>query len=199
MALPKDNPNATTQAVEAEIKKMEPKALATLPDLDGEDLRLFGTLIQYFAFMDLNLRRALDMFNTQRMLPKDYAKFWPDHLPDSKLTEALGAIIKEMKPEHENIPLALTWLEVIDSTRLKRNVVGHFAGKRYPNHDVYVFASKSSKDSKKVMGASLGENEFHLVVMPRPEFAEMVQAAKNAHEWLARKTPEWNERYSKST
>jgi hypothetical protein len=52
MALPGDNPNATTAAVEAEIKKMGPKDLAALPDLDGADLQLIGTLIQYFSFMD---------------------------------------------------------------------------------------------------------------------------------------------------
>jgi hypothetical protein len=45
MVLPGDNPNAATAAVEAEIKKMGPKDLAALPDLDGADLQLIGTLI----------------------------------------------------------------------------------------------------------------------------------------------------------
>ena len=81
MALPKDNPNAATDAVAAEIKKMGPKDLAALPDLDGRDLQLIGTLIQYF--MDLNLRRALETFHAEKMLPKEYAKLWPDSLPDS--------------------------------------------------------------------------------------------------------------------
>jgi hypothetical protein len=60
-----------------------------------------------------------------------------------------------------------------------------------------VFASKSYKDAKKVLGTGLAEHEVHLVVTPRPEFAEMVQSAKTAHEWLAKKVPEWNERYLK--
>ena len=90
MALPKDNPNAATDAVAAEIKKMGPKDLAALPDLDGADLQLIGTLIQYFSFMDLNLRRALETFHAEKMLPREYAKLWPDSLADSTLTEALG-------------------------------------------------------------------------------------------------------------
>lgn len=197
MVLPGDNPNAATAAVEAEIKKMGPKDLAALPDLDGADLQLIGTLIQYFSFMDFNLRRALETFHTEKMMPKEYVKLWPVSLPDSKLTEALAAIVKEMDPEKEEIEESLIWIQVIDSTRLKRNLVGHFAGKRYNGHDVYVFASKSYKDAKKVLGAGLAEHEVHIVVTPRPEFAEMVQSAKSAHEWLAKKVPEWKERYLK--
>jgi hypothetical protein len=195
MALLGDNPNPATAAVEAEIKKMGPKDFAGLPDLDGEDLQLIGTLIQCFSFMDLNLRRALETFHTEAMLPKEYVKLWPTNLPDSKLTEALAAIVTGMDPEKEKIEDSLLWIKVIDSTRLKRNLVGHFAGTRYKGHDVYVFASKSFKDARKVLGTGLAEYEVHLVVTPRPEFVEMVQSAKNAHEWLAKKVPEWNDRY----
>jgi hypothetical protein len=195
MALPGNNPNAITDAVAAEIKVAAAKDLAALPDLQAEDLALFGTLVQYFAFMDFNLRRALETFYSQKMIPKEYAKLWPDSLPDSKLTEALGAIIKGMDLEKAKIDEALVWLQVIDSTRLKRNLVSHFAGKRHNGHDVYVFVSKSYKDAKKVFGAGLAQHEAHFVVTPRTEFAQMVEAAKNAHEWLGKKVPEWNERY----
>lgn len=196
MALPGNNPNAVTDAVAAEIKIAAAKDLAALPDLQADDLALFGTLIQYFSFMDFNLRRALEMFHAERMLPKEYAKFWPESLPDSKLTEALGAIIKGMDPDKEKIDEALVWVQVIDSTRLKRNLVGHFAGKRYTGQDVYVFASKSYKDAKKVLGIGLARDEAHFVVTPRAEFAEMVQSAKSAHDWLSKKVLEWNKRYS---
>jgi hypothetical protein len=128
MALPLDNPNAAAAAVEAQIKKMGPKDLAGLPDLDGGDLQLIGTLIQYFSFMDLNLRRALETFHTEKMLPKEYVKLWPSNQPDSKLTEALAAIVRGMDPEKEEIEQSLLWIQVIDNTRLKRNLVGHFAG-----------------------------------------------------------------------
>jgi hypothetical protein len=198
MALPNDNADAKTDAVAAEIKKMGPKDLAALPDLEAEDLQLFGTLIQYFAFMDLNLRRALESFHGLRMLPKEYVKLWPKSIPDSKLTEALATIIKGMDPKKEDIKTALVWIEVINVTRRQRNLVGHFAGKRHPKADVYVFASKSEKDAIKVLGTGLGQHEVHTVVAGRSEFAEMVQSAMNAHEWLAAKVPEWNGRYLNS-
>ena len=100
MGLPADNPNATTDLITAEIKAAAGKDLAALPDLQPDDLTLFGTLVQYFCFMDLNLRRALETFHAAKMLPKEYEKLWPEHLPDAKLTEAVGVIIKGM-PEDE--------------------------------------------------------------------------------------------------
>jgi len=197
MALPGDNPNAVNDAVAAEIKESATKDLASLPSLQAEDLALFGTLVQHFAFMDLNLRGLLNLFHAENMLPNAYAKFWPMSLPDSKLAEALGAVIGAMDPAKEDVPEALLWVQVIDSTRLKRNLVSHFAGKRHVSHDVYIFASKSYKDAKKVLGVGLAHDEVHLVVTPRIEFAEMVESARSAQDWLAKKVPEWHERYGK--
>ena len=112
------------------------------------------------------------------------------------MTEALAAIVKGMDPKAEDITTAPTRIDVIDVTR--RNVVGHFADKRFPNHDVYVFACKREKDARKVFGFGLAQHEMHTVVAGRFEFAEMTNSATNAQEWLAKKVPEWNERYLKT-
>lgn len=195
MALPPNNPSATTDAVAEQIRNAAAKDIASLPDLQADDLALFGKLIQYFSFMDFNLRRALETFYEEKMLPNDYAKFWPTNLQDSKMAEALGSVIKAMDPAKEAIETSLTWVQVIEVTRLKRNLVAHFAAKRYNGHDVYVFASKSYKDAKKALGAGLAQHETHFVIAARPEFAEMVEAARLAHEWLGQKVPQWNARY----
>src|SRR5882672_2608608 len=82
MALPNENRTAKVIAVEEAIGKMSPQELAALPGLDGEDFKVVGTLIQHFSFMDLNLRRALELFKLSKMLPKSAEKLYPD-LPDS--------------------------------------------------------------------------------------------------------------------
>jgi hypothetical protein len=106
-------------------------ALAALPGLNGDDFMVFGTLIQlqHFCFIDLNLRRALELFKLSEMLPESAKKLYPN-LPDAKLTETLVEIVNGMYAEAEDKPTALTWLEVISKTRGYRNLVGHFAGKR---------------------------------------------------------------------
>jgi len=196
VALPKSNPSPKTDAVAGEIKRMGPKDLSALPDLDGDDFRLIGTLIQYFGFMDFNLRRALVTFHDAKMLPKEYLKFYPK-IQDSLMTKALAEIVTGMDPKQEHIETALTWIKVIDVTRTQRNLVAHFAGKRHPKEDVYVFVSKNEKDAIKVLGTGLGANEVYTSVLGRSEFVEMVGSAKNALDWLAKKVPEWHDRYGK--
>ena len=121
-------------------------------------------------------------------------KLYPN-LPDAKLTEALEAVVKKMDPTAEDFATAVTWIEVIGTTRGQRNLVSHFAGKRFPKHDTYVFVSKSEKDARKVLGFGVAQHEVHTVVAARSDFREMTKSAKSALNWLAKKVPEWNGLY----
>ena len=183
-------------AVEAAIGKMSPQELGALPNLDVEDFKLFGTLIQHFAFIDLNLRRALELFQMAKMLPEKTAKQYPD-IQDAALTEAVIEIVKGMDAKAEGIDSSLMWLEVISKCRGYRNLVGHFAAKRFPNADVYVFASKSDRDARKALGDGLSSHHVHNAVVGRSDFAEMINSIEQAQVWLARKIPVWDERYLK--
>jgi hypothetical protein len=122
---------AKVVAVEEAIKKMSPQELAASPGLDGEDFKVFGTLTQHFCSIDLNLRRALEVFALSKMLPKSAAKLYPD-LPDSMLTEALIEIVKGMDAKVEDIPTALTWLEGISKTRKLPEPRGALRGQAFP-------------------------------------------------------------------
>lgn len=105
--------------------------------------------------------------------------------------------MKGMDAKVEDIPTALTWLEGISKTRKYRNLVGHFAGKRFPNQDVLVFASKSDRDARKVLGRGLTAHRVYTAVAGRSEFLEMTKSVEQAQLWLAKKIPEWDQRYLK--
>ena len=60
-----------------------------------------------------------------------------------------------------------------------------------------MFASKNDKDARKVLGFGLAEHRVHTVVAGRSDFAEMVKSVEQAQLWLAKKVPEWDERYLK--
>jgi hypothetical protein len=191
MALPREIRTSKVVEVQAAIKKMSPREIAALPGLDDDDFRVFGTLIQHFCFIDLNLRRALEIFVKSKMLPeKRYPK-----LTDSKLTEMLIDIVTKRDGTVEDIPMAIGFLDGLSKARGNRNLVGHFAGKRFPNYDVYVFASKNDKDAMKVLGRSLPDHHVHTAVAGRSEFFEMTQSVGLAQLWLAQRIPEWEERY----
>ncbi len=194
MALPRDTRTTKVIEVNEAVKKMSPTELEALPNLDDDDFKVFGTLIQHFCFIDLNLRRALEIFSISKTLPKSAQKLYPD-LADSKLTEALIEIVKGMDATREDIQTALNFLEVISKARSYRNLVGHFAGKRFPNKDVYVFASKSDKDARTVLGYSLRAHHVHTAVVGRSEFFEMTKTVGLAQLWLAGKIPQWDQRY----
>jgi hypothetical protein len=196
MALPREIRTAEVIEVENAIKKMSPQEVAALPGPDGEDFMVFGMLIQHFCFIDLNLRRALEVFAISKMLPKSAGKRYED-LPDSMLTEVLIEIVNSMDAAVEDIQRALTILDGISKARRNRNLVGHFAGKRFPNHDVYVFASKSDKDARKALGGSLRAHHVHMAVVGRSEFSAMTKSVEQATLWLAKKIPEWELRYLK--
>ena len=194
MALPREIRTSKVIEVQAALKKMSPKEIAALPGLDDDDFKVFGTLIQHFCFVDLNLRRALEIFVKSKMLlEKRYAK-----IADSKLTEELIDIMKRLDGTVEDIPMAIGFLEGLSKARGNRNLVGHFAGKRFPNHDVYVFASKNDKDALKILGRNLPDHHVHTAVAGRSEFFEMTKSVELAQLWLARKIPEWEERYLKA-
>jgi hypothetical protein len=196
MALPRENKTEKVTNVQEAVAKMSPQEIGALPGLDDEDFRLFGTLVQHFSFIDLNLRRALEIFHLAKRLPEKAAKSYPD-IPDAELTDVMTEIVKVMDAQVEPIEESLTWLEAISRCRGFRNLVGHFAAKRYPNADVYVFASKSERDARRVMGASLSKHHVHFVIAGRSEFFEMVEGVGDSQNWLAAKVPKWSEQYLK--
>ena len=73
--------------------------------------------------------------------------------------------------------------------------MNHFAGKRFPNKDVYIFASKNHKDARKVINKDLRGHRVHLAIAGRAEMFGL-EALLNGHQvWLSEKIPEWDGRY----
>lgn len=110
MALPRENKTTKTDAVTEAINKMSPQERAELPSLEREDFEAFGILIQHFCFIDLNLRRALEVFASSKMLPKKLPKSAANgyqYLYDYDLAEVLIEIVKRMDAKVEDIPTAL--------------------------------------------------------------------------------------------
>lgn len=196
MALPKPVDAAKVRAVSEAIAKMSPQEIAALPPLDDEDFRLFGAISQHYCFIDLNLRRALEIMHLAKRLPPEHVKKYPNH-NDSSLTDVLRGSVEKMDPAIENLEESLFRLEEVGRCRTYRNLIAHFAGKRYQNEDVYVFASKNDKDARRVLGKDLGEHRVHFSIAGRSEMFELERLLNSHQDWLAKKIPEWDARYLK--
>jgi hypothetical protein len=196
MALPKEVPADKVLKVKEALSKMSTEEKASLPPLEDEDFRLFGAISQHYCFLDLNLRRALEIMRLAKRLPSEHLKKYPDYA-DALLTEVLMGSVKNMDSKTEDLEEALFRLEEIGRCRTYRNLINHFAGKRYPNEDVYVFASKSDRDARNVLGKSLPDHGVHLSVAGRSEFFKLEGLINGHQAWLAKKIPEWDKRYLK--
>lgn len=193
MALPVEINTDKVATISEALGKMSGAEIAALPDLEGTDLRCFGRLIQCFCFIDLNLRRAIEVFELAGKLPEKWKKDYPK-FPDGALTEVLSDIVRTLDPNSEPIEVTITWLTAISKFRGFRNLAGHAAAKRYPNEDVYVFANKNSADAKKA-GQSLPKHGLMLSVVGRSEFFDMTQAAVDGQKWLSEKLTAWSAAY----
>jgi len=194
MALPKEVDAAKVRAVNEALAKMSPQELSALPPLDNDDLRLFGAISQHYCFLDLNLRRALEIMRIAKHLPSEHVKKYPDY-NDASLTDVLRGSVKKMDAKVENLKDSLFRLEEIGRCRSYRNLLNHFAGKRYPGEDVYVFASKSNRDARKVLGKELADHRVHFSVAGRSEFFQLEALLSDHQAWLSKKIPEWHARY----
>lgn len=196
MALPDEISNEKVAAISEKLAKMSSEEIGALPELEGTDFRCFGRLIQCFCFIDLNLRRALEIFELAGKLPDKWKKDYPK-ISDAALTEALSDIVRSLDPKTEPVEETLTWLTAISKFRGFRNLAGHAAAKRYPDEDVFIFANKNTGDAKKA-GQTLPKHGFMFSVVGRAEFFDMVQAAVDSQKWLSDKLTAWAAAYPAS-
>ncbi|QPF90789.1 hypothetical protein [Bradyrhizobium commune] len=166
MTLPDEISSDKVDAISEALSKMSGEEIAALPELEGTDFRCFGRLIQCFCFIDLNLRRALEVFYLAGKLPEKWKKEYPK-ITDVALTDALSDVVRTLDPNTEPVEETLTWLAAISKFRTFRNLAGHAAAKRYPNEDVYVFANKNTKDVKKA-GQTLPKHGLMFSVVGGP-------------------------------
>ena len=193
MALPGEFRTDKVTSIEEAVRNLSAQQLAALPPLDDADFHLFGVIIQHFGFIDLNLRRAIEIFYIAKRLPDLASKAFPN-LQDSALTDVLIAVIEGM--EYGAEPVAtVDQLKAIAQCRRYRNLIAHFAAKRYPGADVFVFASKHDRDARKVLGRTLSEHRVHFAVAGRAEFYIMARGLGDLQAWLSTKVPEWDQRY----
>lgn len=89
MALPKEVPADKVQRVNEALSTMSVAEKSALPPLDDEDFRLFGAISQHYCFLDLNLRRALEIMRLAKRIPPEHLKHYPDYT-DGALTDVLG-------------------------------------------------------------------------------------------------------------
>jgi hypothetical protein len=113
------------------------------PMLSEKDYTQFGKIIVLFSYIDVSIRRIVEAAGNAGILGDP----WNGRVGKLNITEAEEAIMS-LDWSDEN-RLALTQ---IAERRGLRNLVAHFAVRRFPNDDAFLFFTKSDRDFKRQFG-----------------------------------------------
>jgi hypothetical protein len=193
MALPPEYRTPEVERLEAIMNATPFEQIATFPAPIRSDRELIGQYVFTYSFIDLNLRRSVEVFARRDMLSDEHKKR-PRNIPAGQLAPAVRYVVERMPPEQENIPETLDILAAIDRGREMRNLLAHWGIKRFPTADALIMMTKDEQDAKR-SGRTLSELGLATVVAYVADIRRALHDVAKRDEWLARRTSAWIERY----
>jgi hypothetical protein len=159
------------------------------------DLQLMGRYIQIYNFIELNLRRSIEVFARAGLLEASAARKHHKLAP-SALTPTLKASVAVMDPVVEDVPDSLGKLDEIEFRRGFRNIMAHWAARRVPGEDALVFMSKDGRDEKQISGEDKVQVDYaRTAILDLADVRGLADHMIHYETWIAVKTSEWYRRY----
>lgn len=109
------------------------------PGPNKDHVVLVGKIVMLYSYIDFNLRRMIEVLDHANALPEE----WSGRSAKLHLSEI------EAMPERS--PSNALALRRIKEFRKLRNLLAHFAIKRFPSEDALVFVTKDAADYKRVL------------------------------------------------
>jgi hypothetical protein len=155
--------------------------LAGWPMLNKEDYVLVGGIVVLFSYIDLNLHRILEVFDHRMLLQEP----WAGNVGKLRATEVAEAT--------QSLPC---WddpgrkaLGEIEELRSLRNLVAHFAIRRFPADDAFLFVAKSARDFKRQFGTDPPPGSILTAIIEVEQVKEAIRHIEHVQNWLARAAP----------
>lgn len=165
--------------------------LSNLEPLSAADAALIGHLIQSFNFMELNLRRSIEIF-THAGLIKAFKK----NPHSSELAQTVKAGVAAMGLDGATAGVICQTLDDIELHREIRNHLAHWAAKRIKGHDALYLMSLDQKDAIRRTG-SKGDHETSVYcIMNLADLRGLLEHISKQELWLAELTAQWFIRYA---
>jgi len=155
---------------------------ADWPMLNEKDYVLIGGLIVIYSYMDMNLRRIAEVTDNAGIM----AVPWKDKTAGLNITDIEKAVLS-LPDWSENNIYALTGIAQL---RGMRNLAAHFAIRRFPNEDAFLFITKSAKDYKREFGRDPEPGMLFTGVVDCEQFKGAFKHAEGLQLWLAKVTSE---------
>jgi hypothetical protein len=160
------------------------------PAPSGDDIVLIGKIIMLYSYIDFNLRRMVEILDHAKVLPAAWlGKSAKMHLSE---IETLLETAPDTAPPNV---LALTRIKEF---RKLRNLLAHFAIKRFPSEDALVFMTKSAADYKRVLGAEADPGVVMTAVVDLAQIRNVCRGLDEIQHWLSTATNDLENEFLKS-
>lgn len=173
-----------------DLVKNASEAVINWPTPNRDDVILIGKIVMLYSYMDFNLRRMIEVLDHAKALPTDWlGKTSKMHLSD------IETVLETAPDISPNNALAL---RRIKEFRKLRNLLAHFAIKRFPSEDALVFVTKDAADYRKVLGAPPDPGMVMAAVVELSQIRHVCTTIENIQHWLSAATNDLENAFLKS-
>jgi hypothetical protein len=162
--------------------------LAGWPMLNKDDYALVGGLIVLYSYIDLNLRRIIEVFDHAGLLTEPW-RSKADKLDGSEVAAAIQSL-KCWDDEGRNA------LKQIEELRGARNLVAHFTIRRFPSDDAFICIAKSARAYKRQFGRAPAVGEILTAVVDCQQLRDTLKHVEHVQNWLAKAAPKLEQHLS---
>jgi hypothetical protein len=180
--LPPNAASARNVHLQAILDKVDTHvALGEWPKLSEQDQFNIGRIVVLYNFVEFNLRRMLEAWEEAGLLRVEIK----GKARDLRIGQ-VETTVQAMFPWPENQRHALRRLAEI---RNLRNLVAHFAAKRFPDENAFLFIAKSEADFKRQFPSTPSAANVTLTaILDGPVLPGCVQEVEGLQAWLATQT-----------
>ncbi len=158
------------------------------PMLNPTDYVLVGGLIVLYSHIDLDLRRVIEVFHHAGLLEEP----WKSKVDKLNVGEVADAIQSLSCWDDEGRKA----LKKIEEFRGLRNLVAHFAIRRFPSDSAFIFIAKSARDYKRQFGIDPPQGTMLTAVADYEQMRGVLKEVQHVQNWLALATPKLEEHLS---
>jgi hypothetical protein len=181
MALPPSTETPRLRYLQTIVDAATDGGWADWPTPKETDYTQFGKIIVLFTYIDVSIRRIVEAAGNADCLDDK----WKGRVGKLNIGEAEEAV------------LSLDWsdanrraLNQIAERRGLRNLIAHFAVRRFPNDDAFLFFTKSDRDFKRLYGRDPESGTIMTAIL---ECSQLNDGFRHIHElqkWVTKASSE---------
>lgn len=176
------------ESIQAELNEKGDKALLDLQPLTVNDCAVVGSVIQTFAYADLNARRAIEIIDFLEGKPIPAAN---KTLRDNEVLPALRERSATLPISHDERAELLIAITMIEQFSRIRHLLAHWAARRHPTKDALIVMTTNAREASRRAGHSPERFRASNAIVPMPEVRANLPILEKNADYIAAKVRDW--------